>query len=173
MASDSIPLSTLTEYLLDTHNSSIRDVLRADDEELEGGGIDFDPPYQRASVWTMKQRVNLIKSCLQGLPLGAVFINDRGDYVKRIVDGKQRLETFRRWFDGTLRVPREWFTPELVETAPANAEDVSYQELSLRGQRFFVNHATIATYWTRLKTVAEEEDLYLRINYGGTPHEAH
>lgn len=166
-----VPLSTLTEYQLDTRNSPASDIVRADDEGLPFGGLDLNPPYQRASVWTHEQRVNLIKSLLQGLPIGAVFINDRGDHVKRVVDGKQRLETLQMWFAGDLRVPREWFTPAMVEADHDHLHLVGNADLALRAQRFFRNWATIATYWTKLKTVEEEADLYERINYGGTPHD--
>ena len=164
------PISTLVEYALDTPNATVRDVLRADDAGLEGGGIDLSPPYQRASVWTEEQRVNLIKSALQGLPLGAVFINDRGDFVKRIVDGKQRLETFQLWFAGELRVPSAWFAADSITDGAQGQAEVAYSDLTVRVQRLFGNGVTIAAHWTRLKTVAEEEDLYLRVNYGGTPH---
>lgn len=173
---DFIPLSTLTEYHFDTRNSSVSDVLRLDVDDkhpLEHDGLDLSPPYQRASVWTEEQRQNLIRSTLEGIPVGVVFINDRGDYVKRIVDGKQRLETYRDWFAGKLEVPMEWFNrhERIVKETHIDDPICTWDSLTEIGRRYFKNTATLATYWTKLKTVAEEEELYLRINYGGTPHE--
>lgn len=171
-----VSLSALTEYTFDTRNSSVRDVLRLDTDSkhpLEHDGLDLSPPYQRGSVWTLEQRQNLIKSTLEGIPVGVIFINDRGDYVKRIVDGKQRLEAYIAWYAGELEVPMEWFNrnERIIKETHIDDPICTWDSLTEVGQRFFNNTASLATYWTRLKTVEQEEELYLRINYGGTPHE--
>lgn len=45
------------------------------------GEIDMSPPYQRGDVWTLDQRISLIRSWLEGNPTGSVVlrrISERG-----------------------------------------------------------------------------------------------
>jgi hypothetical protein len=136
--------------------------------------LDFSPAYQRGSVWTTEQRVNLIMSLMQGLPIGAVFLNLRGGDVMqplRVVDGKQRLETLVAWSNDELAVPREWFTDEYVDLRHHGDEMVCASGLSDVGRRIIQNRWLLAVYETRLPDEAAERELYERINYGGTPHE--
>lgn len=142
--------------------------------EESGAARDFilDPAYQRGSVWTLEQRRNLILSILQGLPIGAVFLNDRriGEYA--VVDGKQRIETIQMWGRDEFDVPREWFEEDdLGEEVSEAANEVFYSQLSDRGRRHMMNYA-VATYETHFKgegAEAQELELFERINFGGTP----
>ena len=45
--------------------------------QLEWDKTDLSPPYQRGSVWTEDQRLDLMYSLLAGYPIGAVILNDR------------------------------------------------------------------------------------------------
>lgn len=193
-----------------TYNRPILDMLIT---VMENRGIedryDFDPPYQRASVWTPEQRTSLIKSLMQGLPIGALFLNSRGILEPmRVVDGKQRLETLVGWLRDEIAVPADWFETRAFATraqmsarawsgdaqhcahgtalrdgchkcrdhALAQVQvptgNVTWSDLSEVGQRVCANDWMVATYETALKTVEQEAELYERINYGGTPHEA-
>jgi hypothetical protein len=153
---------------------------QADRTMLDDDGLRImtDPPYQRGSVWTEEQRVGLIKSLIQGLPIGALFINERPFPQPRVcVDGKQRLETVAMWRTNQFAVPGEWFDPQdLVPDAVTKLKafpnsKLRFRDLNDRGQRRQSNHWLTAMYLTHLKTEAAEKELYLRINYGGTPHE--
>jgi hypothetical protein len=127
--------------------------------------LDLNPPYQRGSVWGVTRKRNLIRSLLMGLPIGAVFLNSR-DIMQpdRVVDGKQRIEAILDFLGGALRVPAEWFVAEdLVSDIWG---DAYYSDLTLPAQRRF-RSATVATYQTKLRTEAEERELFLLINYGG------
>lgn len=148
--------------------------------------LDLNPPYQRGLVWTDEQRENLIRSLLEGIPCGIVYRNFRGfnhatPYA--IVDGKQRIDTVRRFYDGELTVPAHWFSaddlhpdyPKAYDEEDGNAYihpggRVSYLGLSDQGQRVF-DMSSLAVYETHKLTLAGEEMLYERVNYGGTPHE--
>jgi len=133
----------------------------------------LDAPYQRQSVWSLEQRQNLVRSLLLGLPIGAIFVNDRG-YDPRVrakgyvVDGKQRIETCIMFARDQFPVPASWFRPKDVLRRVPGDVMVLYSGLSLRAQRGF-GHAPVAVYVTRLKGEAEERDLYRLINFGGVP----
>nr|VFK54417.1 MAG: Protein of unknown function DUF262 [Candidatus Kentron sp. TC] len=53
----------------------------------------LDPEFQRESVWTPKQKSELIESILMGIPLPLIYVkeDDKGVYI--VVDGHQRLTT--------------------------------------------------------------------------------
>ncbi|MBU0992495.1 MAG: DUF262 domain-containing protein [Proteobacteria bacterium] len=55
--------------------------------------IKLDPDFQRHSVWSEKQKSELIESILMGIPLPLIYVkeDDKGVYI--IVDGRQRLTT--------------------------------------------------------------------------------
>lgn len=144
-------------------------------EPFDGGAkedlYDLNPPYQRGSVWTAEQRVNLIRSLLEGIPCGIVYRNFRGFHRAKpyvIVDGKQRIETIRGFVAGEFSVPADWFREQ--DLAEGAGSEVSYLGLSVDGRRIF-DHCSLAVYETRLPSEAEERILYERVNYGGTPHD--
>lgn len=60
-------------------------------------GCDFDVDYQRGLVWTMEQKVALIESIFNHIPIGTFIFNRRPfkhlDKGYEIIDGKQRLTT--------------------------------------------------------------------------------
>lgn len=55
--------------------------------------IKLDPDFQRHTVWSPKQKSELIESILMGIPLPLIYVkeDDQGVYI--IVDGRQRLTT--------------------------------------------------------------------------------
>ena len=56
--------------------------------------LKLDPDFQRHTVWSPKQKSELIESILMGLPIPIIYVkeDDKGVYI--IVDGRQRLTTF-------------------------------------------------------------------------------
>jgi hypothetical protein len=59
--------------------------------------INLNPVFQRGSVWTLKQRRELMKNVVSGRPMPAIFVykddDDSSMYTFSILDGKQRLES--------------------------------------------------------------------------------
>ena len=55
--------------------------------------LKLDPDFQRQTIWTPKQKSELIESILMGIPLPLIYVkeDDKGVYI--IVDGRQRLTT--------------------------------------------------------------------------------
>jgi len=161
---DSGPLVRLN---LQTYNFSVREFyLRAGDE----AHWVLDAPYQRGRLWSEEQNLNLIRSLLQGIPIGVIFTNHRnwGSASLFIVDGKQRISAIRDFVEGRLAAPARWF----VEADLENAEDalakgtVSYMDLSQRGRLHF-DGSTVAVSESKLPNLEAEADLYLLINFGG------
>jgi len=60
--------------------------------------IELNPPYQRKPAWKRKQRILLLSSIFNGIPIPALIFNKKWDSEKHkdvyyVLDGKQRLET--------------------------------------------------------------------------------
>jgi hypothetical protein len=136
----------------------------------------LDPPYQRGSVWGAERQRLLIRSLLQGVPVGNVFLNVRPDpsMTVAVVDGRQRLETVLAFTGGRLAVPASWFDPTEVTATEATADGlyVRWGGLTTRG-RARLDRATVVTQRTDLATAEEEAELFRVVNYGGVAQGDH
>lgn len=171
----------LPDYQLNASNRTAREVARQMAPQM-----DLNPPYQRGSVWTLDQRIALVKSWVMGVPIPAIIINDRANHgwvaemghrvydenepVWAAVDGKQRIETAIAWFERDLAVPMSWFPKEHVDTAVQTDDGlyVTYRGLSGPGQRIMGNGAMLAIVEAKLPSLRAEAALYLLVNGGGT-----
>jgi hypothetical protein len=83
----------------------------ADSRKTENG-LDINPDFQRAHVWTEEQQVAYVEFCLKGGKFNNTLLFNcvgwmddyRGPFV--LVDGKQRLEAVRKFLRNELRVFR-------------------------------------------------------------------
>jgi hypothetical protein len=164
MAKETKVSDGLEKMNLQNYNFSIREFYLREDDPTHWV---LDAPYQRGRLWSEEQNRNLIKSLLQGIPIGVIFTNNRGWDVhsRRIVDGKQRISAIRDFVEGRLSVSAEWFRAQDV---PAGVEEVSYRDLSVPARRFF-DASTVAVAESKLSDLAGEASLYLLINFGGVP----
>jgi hypothetical protein len=147
------------------------------------GRILLDPPYQRASVWTTDQRLDLMFSYLSGYPTGTLIFNDRAGarwagerFTYAVVDGRQRLETAIAWFDGGLFIPATWLPESLIAIPVSQARDVGdgpyvcCRDLNDNGQRYVSNAMPMPVYNAKVATIEDEARIYRLVNSGGTPH---
>lgn len=172
-------MTKLREYELQNYNRPITVFYRSGDG---GPSRDYilDPAYQRGSVWTLEQRQNLILSILQGLPIGALFLNDRDIANYAVVDGKQRIETLQMFAAGEFSISAEWVGMDGAKRVESN-EDIAGAGLVTYGDlpesiRRRIDNFAVATYETRFRGTSveryeQELELFNRVNFGGTPHE--
>lgn len=70
--------------------------------------LDLEPPYQRRSVWTLKDRQFFLDTIFRNYPSPSIFlhktIDDVGKSTYHVVDGKQRLETIFNFVDDKIRL---------------------------------------------------------------------
>jgi hypothetical protein len=166
----------LTHWGLHAGNRNVHDLVGF----IRGGHIDLNPPYQRDPVWTDDQRIGLVRSWIQGLPIPAITMNAHAEewgwresrrYLYAIVDGKQRLETALAWFDGKLTVPASWFGAEYVARTVRTDDGpyVRFTDLTTIGQRFPKRDFTIPVVEAKLASTKAEAEIFLLVNGGGTP----
>jgi hypothetical protein len=95
---------------------------------IRRGEMLLDPPYERGPRWSDQQRIDLMRSWLQGVPVPAAVLNERMSPVGQrtdpdlrvsyaVVDGGQRLETALAWQDGHLTIPASWLPADWIHTA--------------------------------------------------------
>lgn len=136
------------------------------------GELDLNPPYQRGAVWSLEQKQNLWKSMLMGLPVGSIFLNLRSNHSQYfVVDGQQRIRAILDFFKDELSIPSAWLDAEHL--GEGVGEMVTWSELSDVGRRILGNGLSpVSCYESKLKTVEEEAELYLLINFGGVEQTA-
>ena len=91
------PLDTV---LIRNENRTVYDVLR----RIEQGQYIMDPDFQRDFIWDDAKQSKLIESVLMRIPLPVFYLAEDAEGRMVVVDGLQRLSTFRRFVDGGLRL---------------------------------------------------------------------
>jgi hypothetical protein len=72
------------------------------------GQLDLNPPYQRKSVWNLKDRRFFLDTIFRGFPCPPIYLHKTirdGRSVYAVVDGKQRLETILLFQDNKISLP--------------------------------------------------------------------
>jgi hypothetical protein len=73
------------------------------------GQLDLEPPYQRRSVWSSRDKRFFIDTVLNDYPTPPIFLyktlNEQGTPTYHVVDGKQRLQTIIDFTKGKVRIP--------------------------------------------------------------------
>lgn len=74
--------------------------------------LDLDPPYQRRSVWTPKDKKYFLDTIFRDYPCPAIFLHketdDEGKIMYHVVDGKQRLETIINFVENKIAIDKEF-----------------------------------------------------------------
>ncbi len=169
----------ITHLTLAPRNRMAIDLFR----QVERGRIMLDPSYQRGSVWTDDQRLDLIYSMLSGYPVGALILNQRDgerwglgvDYA--VIDGRQRLEALCDWFRGDLAipaswVPASWIQPDTVFVDQGDGHYITEANLTEEGTTHMEAAMSVAVVTARLPTEQAEAEVYRLVNAGGTGHTA-
>ena len=91
------PIDTL---LIRNENRTVHDVLR----RIEKGSYIMDPDFQRDFIWPDDKQCKLIESVLMRIPLPVFYLaeDEKGRMI--VVDGLQRLSTFRRFVNNELQL---------------------------------------------------------------------
>lgn len=74
--------------------------------------LDLDPPYQRRSVWTRRDKQFFIDTIFRNFPSPAIFlhktIDDAGKATYHVVDGKQRTQTILEFINDRIRIADDY-----------------------------------------------------------------
>lgn len=100
--------------------------------------LDLEPPYQRRSVWTTKDRIFFLDTIFKGYPCPAIYLHktlsDDGTATYHVVDGKQRLETILKFTAGKIRLSKDF-----DEKNPTLAGKV-WKDIDIEYKKLFWNY---------------------------------
>lgn len=78
----------------------------------EKGQLNLNPPYQRRSVWSPRDRRFFVDTILNNHPAPPIFLHktldENGRPTYHVVDGKQRLQTVIDFTENKIRVPDDF-----------------------------------------------------------------
>jgi uncharacterized protein with ParB-like and HNH nuclease domain len=98
--------------------------------------LELDPPYQRRSVWTRKDRQFFLDTVFRGYPCPPIFLHKEispgGKQTHNVVDGKQRLETLLMFVDDKLTIPKNF--------GDANLDGKKWNQLDPSAKQRFWNY---------------------------------
>ncbi len=99
-------IDTLGNYPLDsllirTENKSVFEIIRRINKSKPGQPrFILNPDFQRDFVWDNKLQSKLIESCLMRIPLPVFYFAEQENGNIVVVDGQQRLTTFKNYLNG-------------------------------------------------------------------------
>ena len=93
-------LYPIDAVLVRNETRTIFDVIR----RIDQGGYVMDPEFQRELVWNPKKQSKLIESVIMRIPLPVFYLAEDDDGKVVVLDGLQRLTTFRLFVEDELRL---------------------------------------------------------------------
>jgi transcriptional regulator with XRE-family HTH domain len=83
-----------------TDQRTVGEVVR----RIRSDRYDLNPEFQRDFLWPIDKQSRLIESCLMRIPLPVLYVAEAQDGKIIVVDGLQRLSTFRRYLDNNFKL---------------------------------------------------------------------
>jgi hypothetical protein len=129
--------------------------------DIESGGLDLQPEFQRGEVWRYPKQQLLIDSVLRGwyVPPIHVIEHDR-DRLQEVLDGHQRLRSILNFYEGRLTVDGYIQPLDQSLTALHNAR---FPDLPDGAKRAFLRF-TISQYTLTGFAASEPAELFFRLN---------
>ena len=103
------------------YDKSVSDVVRM----ITDKDLVLDPDYQRNYVWDNKKASKLIESIILNVPIPVIYVSEEQDCSWSVIDGLQRLNSLKRFFDGKYKLSGLEVLYELnkcdIKTLPSKA----------------------------------------------------
>ena len=90
----------IDSLLIRQENRTVHDVLR----RIDAGRFVMNPDFQRDFIWSDDQQSKLIESVIMRIPLPVLYLAEDEQGRMIVVDGLQRLSTFKRFVDNDLKL---------------------------------------------------------------------
>lgn len=90
----------IDSLLIRQENRTVYDVLR----RIDTGRFVMNPDFQRDFIWSDDQQSKLVESVIMRIPLPVLYLAEDEQGRMIVVDGLQRLSTFKRFVDNKLKL---------------------------------------------------------------------
>lgn len=94
------PADSINSLLIRNEPRTVHDVLR----RINAGRYVMNPDFQRDFIWDDEKQSKLIESVIMRIPLPVLYLAEDEEGRMIVVDGLQRLSTFKRFFDNELKL---------------------------------------------------------------------
>ena len=91
---------TVRHLTTQAYDKSVSDIVRM----MSDKDIVLDPDYQRNYVWDNKKASMLIESIILNVPIPVIYVSEEEDSSWSVIDGLQRLNSLKRFFDGKYKL---------------------------------------------------------------------
>ncbi|WP_447750827.1 DUF262 domain-containing protein [Sphingopyxis fribergensis] len=99
-ARDELPSYPLDDVMVRSETRTVSETVK----RIKTGRYAMSPDFQRDFVWPSDKQSKLIESCIMRIPLPVFYVAEGKDGRVTIVDGLQRLTSFRRFLSDELRL---------------------------------------------------------------------
>lgn len=136
--------------------------------------FNYDPPYQRKSIWSEEKQSFFIDSILRNFPIPAVFLHRKidpntGATSYDVIDGKQRLSAIRRFITNEIPASNE----RTLQGESGLIDGVFFKEMSEKQELLEVRAAfwkyELPVEYIDPTDVEAIEDVFDRLNRNGEP----
>lgn len=90
----------IDDMLIRHENRTVHDINR----RIEKGSFILNPEFQRDFIWPEDKQSKLIESVIMRIPLPVFYLAENSEGKMVVVDGLQRLSTFRRYLKNELKL---------------------------------------------------------------------
>ncbi len=106
-------------------------------DRYKNGQINLDPPYQRKPAWKTKQRLLLLSSLFNGIPIPAlIFHKHFNTQTKKdiydVLDGKQRTETILHFIGYNILEQEKALRVEFIDPVTGKKDVLFYNDLKVK-----------------------------------------
>jgi len=82
------------------YDKAVSDLVRM----MEDAEICLNPDYQREYIWTDQKASLLVESILLNVPIPVIYVAQEENDTWTVIDGLQRLNSLKRFFDGKFKL---------------------------------------------------------------------
>ena len=137
------------------YDKSVEDTVRM----IDKGRIFLQPDFQRYSqVWDYKTASQLIESVLLNVPIPPIYVAEEDDGSWNIIDGLQRLTSFKNFYEGKFKLKGLDSLKELNKQ--------SYESLNPNAKSILDNGSLRIILITKESHPEMKYDVFMRLNRG-------
>lgn len=125
---------------------------------MQEDDIILNPDYQRDYIWDNKKASLLIESILLNVPIPVVYMSEEEDGRWSVIDGLQRLNSLKRFFENEFKLTGLEVLSELQRTA--------YKDLNPKAKRVIKNGIIRIILIFKESNSEIKYDIFMRLNTG-------